>query len=78
LSKITPGTRMLETAGVPFSVHGYDYDPTADRVGLQAAEALGEPPNRVLKTLMALVDGQPACAILASDACSPTRSAVGS
>ena len=67
MSKATPGTRMLETAGVPFSVHGYDYDSTADRIGLQAAEALGEPPNRVLKTLMALVDGQPACAILASD-----------
>src|SRR3546814_14457568 len=33
----------------------------------QAAEALGEAPARVLKTLMLLLDGKPACAILASD-----------
>ena len=36
-------------------------------MGLQAAEALGETPERVLKTLMVLVDGKPACAILPSD-----------
>jgi Cys-tRNA(Pro)/Cys-tRNA(Cys) deacylase len=35
---------------------------------MQAAEALGEPPARVLKTLMVLLDGKPACAILPSDA----------
>jgi Cys-tRNA(Pro)/Cys-tRNA(Cys) deacylase len=28
---------------------------------------LGEPPERVLKTLMALVDGKPACVIVPSD-----------
>jgi Cys-tRNA(Pro)/Cys-tRNA(Cys) deacylase len=52
---------------VAFSVHTYAYDPGADRVGLQAAAALGEEPERVLKTLMLLVDGKPACAIVASD-----------
>jgi Cys-tRNA(Pro)/Cys-tRNA(Cys) deacylase len=36
-------------------------------VGLQAAVALGEAPARVLKTLMTLVDGRPACVILPSD-----------
>src|SRR3546814_17668909 len=41
--------------------------PTADRIGLQAAEAMGQPPERVLKTLMALVDGKPVCVILPSD-----------
>ena len=64
----TQATRALAKAGVPFSVHAYDYDPGAERVGLQAAEALGEAPHRVLKTLMALVDGRPVCAIVASDA----------
>jgi hypothetical protein len=44
-------------------VHTYDYDPDADSIGLQAAEALGEPPQRVLKTLMALVDGKPVCTV---------------
>lgn len=50
-----------------FAVRTYDYDPDADRIGLQAAEALGEPPARVLKTLMALVDGKPVCVIVPSD-----------
>jgi Cys-tRNA(Pro)/Cys-tRNA(Cys) deacylase len=34
---------------------------------MQAAEAIGESPARVLKTLMALVDGKPVCAIVPSD-----------
>lgn len=63
----TRATKALEAAGVIFTVHSYDYDPGADRVGLQAAEALGEDPARVLKTLMVLLDGKPACAILPSD-----------
>ncbi|WP_157217516.1 Cys-tRNA(Pro) deacylase [Flavisphingomonas formosensis] len=67
MSRATRGTQMLEGAGVAFTVHSYAYDPSADRVGIQAADALGEAPDRVLKTLMALVDGQPACAIIASD-----------
>jgi Cys-tRNA(Pro)/Cys-tRNA(Cys) deacylase len=58
---------MLERAGIAFTVHRYDYDPDADRVGMQAAEALGEPPQHVLKTLMALVDAKPVCVIVPSD-----------
>jgi Cys-tRNA(Pro)/Cys-tRNA(Cys) deacylase len=67
MSKATRATKALEQAGLAFSVHIYAYDPTADRIGMQAAEALGEAPERVLKTLMALVDGKPACVILPSD-----------
>jgi Cys-tRNA(Pro)/Cys-tRNA(Cys) deacylase len=67
MSKKTRATDMLEKADVAFSVHSYDYDPDADRIGLQAAEALGQPPDRVLKTLMALVDGKPVCVIVPSD-----------
>ena len=67
MSKATRATKMLEQAGVAFAVRTYDYDPDADRIGLQAAEALGEPPARVLKTLMALVDGKPVCVIVPSD-----------
>jgi Cys-tRNA(Pro)/Cys-tRNA(Cys) deacylase len=58
---------MLEQAGVAFTVHSYDYDPDADKIGMQAAEALGEEPQRVLKTLMAQVDGKPVCMIVPSD-----------
>ena len=67
MSSSTPATKALAGAGIPFTLHSYDYDPGAERVGLQAAEALGEAPHRVLKTLMALVDGKPVCAIIPSD-----------
>lgn len=67
MSKVTRATKVLEQAGVAFTVVSYDYDPDADRVGLQAAEAIGEEPARVLKTLMTLVDGKPACVIVPSD-----------
>ncbi|KQW21297.1 hypothetical protein ASC80_14445 [Afipia sp. Root123D2] len=67
MSKVTRATKMLEQAGIAFSVHSYAYDGNADRIGLQAAEALGEAPSRVLKSLMALVDGKPVCVIVPSD-----------
>ena len=67
MSKVTRGTRMLEQAGIAFTVHSYDYDPDAESIGLQAAQSLGEPPERVLKTLMTLVDGKAACVIVPSD-----------
>lgn len=67
MSKATRATTMLAKSGIAFSVHAYDYDPDAESIGMQAAEALGEPPQRVLKTLMALVDGKPACVIVPSD-----------
>jgi Cys-tRNA(Pro)/Cys-tRNA(Cys) deacylase len=67
MSKVTPATRALTAAGVAFTVHAYDYDPDAESIGLQAAAALGEDPARVLKTLMAMVDGKPVCVIVPSD-----------
>ncbi len=67
MSKSTRATKALEQAGVAFSVHVYDYDPDADKIGMQAAAALGEAPQRVLKTLIALVDGKPVCVVLRSD-----------
>ena len=67
MSKVTRGTRMLEQAGIAFTVHSYDYDPDAESIGLQAAQSLGEPPERVLKTLLTLVDGKAACVIVPSD-----------
>ncbi len=67
MSKTTKATLALEAAGVAFTLHTYDYDPGSQRVGLQAAEALGEDPCRVLKTLMAEVDGKPVCVVIPSD-----------
>jgi Cys-tRNA(Pro)/Cys-tRNA(Cys) deacylase len=67
VSRSTPATLALDRAGVAYALATYDYDPNADRIGLQAAEALGAPPAEVLKTLIVKADGKPACVVLASD-----------
>ncbi|WP_454617023.1 Cys-tRNA(Pro) deacylase [Bradyrhizobium cenepequi] len=67
MSKGTRATEALAKLGVKFTLHAYDYDPDADSIGLQAAEALGVAPKRMLKTLMAEVDGKPVCAVVPSD-----------
>ena len=67
MSKTTRATLALAKLGVKFTLHTYDYDPNADRIGLQAAEALGIEPRRMLKTLMAEVDGKPVCVVVPSD-----------
>jgi Cys-tRNA(Pro)/Cys-tRNA(Cys) deacylase len=67
MSKSTPATLALDKAGVDYTLHLCEYDPDAERIGLQAAEAMGVQPRRVLKTLMAEVDGKPVCAVVPSD-----------
>lgn len=67
MSRTTPATLALDKAGVAYRLAAYAYDSSAERVGLQAAEALGAPPSEVLKTLMIKADGKPACVVLASD-----------
>ena len=67
MSKSTRATQALAAAGVTFEVVTYDYDPDADRIGMQAAEAIGVSASIVLKTLMAEVDGKPVCVVLPSD-----------
>jgi Cys-tRNA(Pro)/Cys-tRNA(Cys) deacylase len=67
MSKTTRATLALQQAGIRFTLHAYAYDPGAERIGLQAAESIGEPPQRVLKTLMAEVDGKPVCVVVPSD-----------
>ena len=53
----TPATVTLTRAGVAFTVHAYEHDPSAASYGLEAAEALGLDPETVFKTLLADVDG---------------------
>ena len=67
MSKTTRATQALEKLGVKFTLHSYDYDPDADSIGLHAAEALGVEPPRMLKSLMAEVDGKPVCVVVPSD-----------
>lgn len=53
----TPATVALAAAGVEFTLHAYEHDPRVASFGLEAAEALGVDPGRVLKTLMVSLDG---------------------
>jgi Cys-tRNA(Pro)/Cys-tRNA(Cys) deacylase len=53
----TAATIALERAKIPFTLHEYPHDPRHDSYGLEASEALGVPPERVFKTLVAAVDG---------------------
>jgi Cys-tRNA(Pro)/Cys-tRNA(Cys) deacylase len=53
----TQATRAARAAGIAFTVHAYRHDPAARSYGLEAAEALGQDPARVLKTLVVRLDG---------------------
>jgi Cys-tRNA(Pro)/Cys-tRNA(Cys) deacylase len=48
----TPATRAAKAAGVAFTLHEYEHDPAAASYALEATEALGLDPARVLKTLV--------------------------
>ena len=63
MPKTTPATSALRKLGIAFKLHTYVYDSGAEHIGLQAAEALDVEPNRVLKTLMVEVDGNPVCCV---------------
>jgi Cys-tRNA(Pro)/Cys-tRNA(Cys) deacylase len=67
MAKGTPATLALEKAGIAFTLHEYDYDPNAARIGMQAAEALSVSPARLLKTLMAKAGGNTVCVLAPSD-----------
>src|SRR5580693_9560964 len=53
----TTATVALERAGISFALHEYAHDPRHESYGLEASQALGVPPERVFKTLIAEVDG---------------------
>src|SRR5258705_11151595 len=67
MAKGTPATVALTKAGIAFTLQEYDYDPNAARIGMQAADALGVDPARLLKTLMAKADDT-VCVLVPSDA----------
>ena len=60
----TTATIALERARIPFTVHEYPHDPRHESYGLEASEALGVPPDRVFKTLIADVDGDLVTAVV--------------
>lgn len=54
---MTPAIKMARAAGVALQVHEYQHDPANTNYGLEAAEALGLPPQRVFKTLLVALNG---------------------
>lgn len=60
----TPATTLLDRQRVAHTVHAYDHDPRSSSYGAEASEALGVPPERVFKTLVADVDGRLTVAVV--------------
>jgi Cys-tRNA(Pro)/Cys-tRNA(Cys) deacylase len=53
----TPATTLLTVEKVAHRLHPYQVSPDAPNYGALVAEALGVPPERLFKTLIAEVDG---------------------
>ena len=53
---MTPAIIAAKKAGISYRIHEYAHDPNAESYGLEAAEKLGVPPERVFKTLVAELD----------------------
>lgn len=64
----TPATKVLADSGFPHVLRTYRHDPRAASYGLEAAAELGVEPERVLKTLLADVDGALVVGIVPVDA----------
>jgi Cys-tRNA(Pro)/Cys-tRNA(Cys) deacylase len=60
----TRATQLLASLGIAHTIHRYSYDRAASSYGQEASEALGVPPERVFKTLVADVDGQLTVAVV--------------
>ncbi len=61
---MTPAVRLLEEAGVEFSIHEYDRGDELKDFGREAAQALGLPYEQVFKTLVVTIDHGLAVAVL--------------
>jgi Cys-tRNA(Pro)/Cys-tRNA(Cys) deacylase len=55
---MTPAIDLLKKHRAAFRVHAYEHDPKAPSYGLEAAEKLALPAERVFKTLLAATDRQ--------------------
>jgi Cys-tRNA(Pro)/Cys-tRNA(Cys) deacylase len=60
----TRATEQLARLGIQHLLHRYSHDPRRASYGQEASEALGVPPDRVFKTLVADVDGQLTVAVV--------------
>jgi len=56
---MTPAINLAKKKKISHQVHQYHHDPKHESYGLEAAEALGQDPKTVFKTLLFALDGQP-------------------
>ncbi|WP_416396976.1 Cys-tRNA(Pro) deacylase [Allohahella sp. A8] len=61
---MTPAILLARKAKVPHMVHEYQHDADAESYGGEAAEKLGQAPERVFKTLVVQLDKALAVAVL--------------
>jgi len=63
----TSAIKQLNLHGISFQIHEYDHDPTTASYGLEAAQKLGLPSEKVFKTLIAQIDQGYAVAVIPVD-----------
>lgn len=56
---MTPAINAAKKKKVTHKIHQYEHDPRAESYGLEAAEALGQDPKQVFKTLLFCLNGEP-------------------
>lgn len=55
---MTPAVAIAKKAGIQFTLHEYDHDPSVRAFGREAAEKLGVPEDRLFKTLVVNIGGK--------------------
>ncbi|MEJ2762821.1 Cys-tRNA(Pro) deacylase [Photobacterium sp. MCCC 1A19761] len=56
---MTPAINLAKKKKISYTVHQYEHDPANTNFGLEAANVLGQDPNRVFKTLLFALNGDP-------------------
>lgn len=64
MARMTRGVQALERAGIDFTLHPYSVEEEGESYGEAAAKTLGVAADRLFKTLLASVDGNPVVAIV--------------
>lgn len=54
---MTPAINLAKKSKVNFQTHEYSHHPDSDSYGEEAAQALGQEPERVFKTLLVAIEG---------------------
>ncbi|KJY81481.1 hypothetical protein TW81_18165 [Vibrio galatheae] len=56
---MTPAIDLAKKKKINHAIHQYHHDPRAESYGLEAAQALGQNPEHVFKTLLFCLNGEP-------------------